>query len=238
MIETYHPTNPETREKFSIFDSVTVYNYGLKLTDACGVMAVISCFKKVKSRTLKIFKVGGKKKFKRPETMNDLPDSDSSDDNLKNDTYKGLSEASIYLGEGAVIYLQMMKTMAILFFLLTIINCPLYLFLQGYTLNNNYMSLDMFSYFTIGNLGVPDSYCGFSYILYDQSKSVYTDQRKEGNLNSANSILSERPLLSSQAKIKVKCSDETDYIHSYSKVGFIQALNAKYEKFNTPEDQC
>jgi hypothetical protein len=45
------------------------------------------------------------KSFKRPETMNDLPDSDSSDDPIKNDTYKGLSEAAIHLGEGAVLYL-------------------------------------------------------------------------------------------------------------------------------------
>jgi hypothetical protein len=41
------------------------------------------------------------KKLKRPETLVDEP---SSDDEL-NDTYKGLSNASIYLGEGAVLYL-------------------------------------------------------------------------------------------------------------------------------------
>lgn len=38
MIETYHPTNPETREKFSPFDQVTVHNFGLKIIDACGLI--------------------------------------------------------------------------------------------------------------------------------------------------------------------------------------------------------
>jgi hypothetical protein len=104
MIETYHPTNPETREKFSPSDSVTVYNYGLKLSDACGLIQLLDCLKRLKSALKKKFKKNDKK-FLRPETMKDLPDSDSSDDALKNDTYRGLSEAAIYLGEGSVIYL-------------------------------------------------------------------------------------------------------------------------------------
>ena len=69
--------------------------------------------------------------------MKDLPDTDSSDDPIKNDTYKGLSEAAIYLGEGAVLYLQMMKTFSILFLLLTIINLPLYILLQSATSDTN-----------------------------------------------------------------------------------------------------
>ena len=82
-----------------------------------------------KSKLKKCLNIKRVKKFNRPDTMKDLPDSDSSDDPLKNDTYRGLSEASIYLGEGAVLYLQMMKTLAILFFLLILINLPLYFLL-------------------------------------------------------------------------------------------------------------
>ena len=38
--------------------------------------------------------------------MADVPDSQSSgDSDDQNDTFKGLSKASIYLGEGAVLYL-------------------------------------------------------------------------------------------------------------------------------------
>ena len=55
MVETFHPTNPETREKFSIFDEVTVYNFGLKLTDACGIIKLVLCFKKCKSICKKLF---------------------------------------------------------------------------------------------------------------------------------------------------------------------------------------
>ena len=41
------------------------------------------------------------KKQRRPTTLDDEPDSD--DDNK--DTYKGLPNAAIHLGEGAVLYL-------------------------------------------------------------------------------------------------------------------------------------
>ena len=49
--------------------------------------------------------------------MIDVPDSGSdSDENL--DSYKGLSKAAIYVGEGAVLYLQIMKTIGIMFLIL------------------------------------------------------------------------------------------------------------------------
>lgn len=41
--------------------------------------------------------------FHKPETMKDVPDSDSDSD--VNDTFKGLSPAAIHLGEGAILYL-------------------------------------------------------------------------------------------------------------------------------------
>lgn len=63
--------------------------------------------------------------------MKDVPDSDSDSD--ANDTFKGLSPAAIYLGEGAIMYLQMMKTLAVLFFLLTIINIPVYMMYSSMT---------------------------------------------------------------------------------------------------------
>jgi hypothetical protein len=159
MIETYHPTNPETREKFSPFDRVHVFNYGIKLTDACGFIVIINWFASMKSK-LKRFLLKKnffkkEKYFKKPPTMKDLPDTDSEDDPIKNDTYKGLSEAAIYLGEGAVLYLQTMKTLAIMFFILTIVNIPLYAFLQSGTRGNDFSSFIALDYFTLGNLGIP-----------------------------------------------------------------------------------
>lgn len=68
--------------------------------------------------------------------MKDVPDSES--DSEANDTFKGLSSGAVYLGEGAVIYLQMMKTFAILFFVLTILNIPLYLMYSSMTEGNDY----------------------------------------------------------------------------------------------------
>ena len=41
-------------------------------------------------------------------------DAERSSDSAANDTFKGLSTAAIYMGEGTLIYLQMMKTFGIL----------------------------------------------------------------------------------------------------------------------------
>jgi hypothetical protein len=69
----------------------------------------------------------------------DVPDS--SDDSEKNDTFKGLSNASIYLGEGAVLYLQTMKTLMILFGILSLINIPIFLMYANSTRNNDYTNM-------------------------------------------------------------------------------------------------
>jgi hypothetical protein len=190
MIETYHPTNPETREKFSPFDTVHVFNYGMKLSDACGFIKVLNWLAEAKSKLKRALNLKKTKKFKKPATMKDLPDTDSSDDPIKNDTYKGLSEAAIYLGEGAVLYLQTIKTLAILFFILTVINIPLYSLLQSATRKNNFSNvLSALNYFTIGNLGIPFQFCSHSYILYEKSKEEY-EKRKAGTLKKPDIYLS------------------------------------------------
>jgi hypothetical protein len=83
--------------------------------------------------------------------MQDLPDSgsDSSDDEDK-----GITKCSQALGDGATLYLQMMKTFAIMFFLLSFINLPLFVIYEENTEGNQLNKLNFFfKYFTIGNLG-------------------------------------------------------------------------------------
>ena len=69
----------------------------------------------------------GKKevKFIRPESMADLPDSNSSE-NSDSDENNGITDVSLALGDGATLYLQMMKTFAIMFLILTILNIPIF----------------------------------------------------------------------------------------------------------------
>jgi len=58
----------------------------------------------------------------------------------------------------------MMKTFALMFFVLSIINLPLYLMYKSST-HNNLMNLNhMWKYFTIGNIGNSDSSCDWSNI--------------------------------------------------------------------------
>ena len=169
--------------------------------------------------------------------MNDLPDTDSSEDNIKNDTYKGLSAAAIYLGEGTVLYLQMMKTLSILFFILSIINFPLYIIYLNYTDDNNYKTLELFQYFMVGNIAAPVEYCGFSHLLNSDSQKVYNEDRKAGELSAAEKLLSEKPFASSMASLELQC-ESNKYIDEFPSYGFIITVNTKYEKINTAEDQC
>lgn len=100
---TLHPTDPETFQTFSLNDTVSVSRFGLKLIDALGCLNCFATFK-ICSKSLKQkFTKKEKKMFHKPETMKDVPDSDSDSD--VNDTFKGLSPAAIHLGEGAILYL-------------------------------------------------------------------------------------------------------------------------------------
>lgn len=66
-----------------------------------------------------------KKKLEKPSSMKDMPDSDS--DASEEGVFKGLTDASIFIGEGPVLYLQYMKTMAIMFLVLAFLNVPIYI---------------------------------------------------------------------------------------------------------------
>jgi hypothetical protein len=83
---------------------VTVNKYGLKLTDACCCLAIFKVLTRCKKRFLAWCLKRHKKTIEKPESMKDVPDSGSdSDENF--DSFQGLSHASIYLGEGAILYL-------------------------------------------------------------------------------------------------------------------------------------
>ena len=51
----------------------------------------------------------------------------------------------------------MMKTLIVLFFILSIINFPLYISYQNSTVNNDMSIKQMWKYFTIGNIGNTDN---------------------------------------------------------------------------------
>ena len=75
----------------------------MKLIDAVGCLQFLLVFKKLLKYMKGKFQKSDKKLYLKPDSMKDVPDSDS--DSAANDTFQGLSPASIYLGEGAVMYL-------------------------------------------------------------------------------------------------------------------------------------
>jgi len=68
------------------------------------------------------------------------------------------------IGEGTMIYLMMMKTITILFLILSIINFPLFFSYSHSTSNNDITLKHMWKYFTIGNIGSTDNNCAWSYL--------------------------------------------------------------------------
>lgn len=107
MIQTYHPLDPIYQKNFSVFDKITIKDYGLKLTDCIGCRHCYSCVNTFIKKCTKCV-LGSKDKLKlvKPESMKDVLDSASDTEGEdKHDTYKGLSGAAIHIGEGATLYL-------------------------------------------------------------------------------------------------------------------------------------
>ena len=64
-------------------NSICVYNYSLKLIDACFCIAIYKFFKRFRKKTIEICLKKKKKEVEKPESMKDVPDSGSdSEDNL------------------------------------------------------------------------------------------------------------------------------------------------------------
>lgn len=105
----------------------------------------------------------------RPESLSQYPSSDTSGTSEEdNPNAQGLTLAAQTLSEGATMYLQSMKTFAIMFTVLSFINIPVFYIYQSSTKHNNLGSLEhAFKYYTIGNLGQTDNVCQHSDIDLD-----------------------------------------------------------------------
>lgn len=77
--------------------------------------------------------------------MKEIPSSDEgtsgSSSGENNTGTLGITDASIQLGEGSVLYLQSMKTFDIMFTVLFIINLPVYIMYEGMTSSNDVSNL-------------------------------------------------------------------------------------------------
>jgi hypothetical protein len=56
----------------------------------------------------------------------------------------------------------MMKSLAIMFFILTVINIPMLLVYSSSTANNNYKFESYYKYFTLGNIAQNAKVCGYA----------------------------------------------------------------------------
>jgi hypothetical protein len=98
-ISLNHPVDPLTGWKFSVSESVTVASYNLKLADAFGCIKLYNLLGRYKAKFVSVITNKKVKDITKPESMKDVPDDDADD------SFKGLSKAAIYVGEGPILYL-------------------------------------------------------------------------------------------------------------------------------------
>jgi hypothetical protein len=95
--------------------------------------------------------------------MADVPSSDSDGDAEADDPYRGLENSAIFLGEGPVLYLQILKTILVMFIFLCLINLPVFVALPGMSYNNDWSDLEAIGrYLSIGNVGYFTDGCATS----------------------------------------------------------------------------
>jgi hypothetical protein len=173
FIEQYHPVHPLTKERFAYGQRVTVKDYQIKLWDPCYLYVVVKQCKKACGKYYKLSRGNvDDRKGARPETLKGLPESPSDSSELEDEVgFGGLTAGGAHLGVGAILYLQTMKTFALLFLILTIFNLPVYFVYSQATQKNDYGDLNAaFQYFTVGNLGGTNRACSSTPITFDASE--------------------------------------------------------------------
>lgn len=156
-----HPTEPFSNEKLSLLDDMSVHKYFSKMCMCCDCSRNLRLMRKCKIKRIFFGKDQAKIRVDKPDTMADVPSTDSNSE--INDSFNGLSSASQHLGEGALLYLQTMKTLAFLFLCLTIINAPLLFMYSNSTNSIEYGdSTSTMQYMTIGNIAKPNHLCEYT----------------------------------------------------------------------------
>lgn len=111
-----------------------------------------------------------KKKLEKPSSMRDMPDSAS--DGSEEGPYRGLSDSAMFIGEGPILFLQIMKTFTIMFFVLSLINVPVFwIYSRANEVGaiSSIMSYDWKS-LTLGTLGHNQQICNHTHITYDLAR--------------------------------------------------------------------
>ena len=222
-----HPVDPLTQQKFDVRSSITVSMYELKLADALGCIRCYNFCTKCKDKASGVLLRKKDKGLQKPESMKDVPDDD------KNDSYQGLSKAAVFLGEGSILYLQIMKTLGILCILLSIVNIPLFTMYSSTAGDAfNFFNLNsMFEHLSLGNIGLDKKVCQVSYLDMDYKTEKYSEM-SEIDIN-AKRIPVGQPI-----SMNFKCDDPQAYIYKIEAWGFLYKLDIALGKFSSGKTQC
>lgn len=92
VVCTQHPVDSETKQRFSFNDRTTVKDYMSKLSDVCFCYALGQYYTQLRKCLRKKYgKSHLKKKFERPDSMIDLPESNSDSVDTEEQQAKGLT---------------------------------------------------------------------------------------------------------------------------------------------------
>ena len=160
--------------------------------------------------------------------MKDVPDDQ------KKDSFEGLSKAAIYMGEGPILYLQIMKTLGIMCICLTILNIPLFLLYSSPAnrLDVNFFNVNsMFTHFHLGNIGRNEYICQTSNLDHDASVERY-------EFLTPIDIDRKETMIQPPLEMKFKCAAENEYIYKIIDWGFLFKLNLELESFSHAATSC
>ena len=222
MIVRNYPVDPFTQKSFDIRDRITVKDYITKVTDIFRLYQFRQFFEKCVRNYQKKYKETTLKRdseirnsVEKPKTLEEFPTSNSDSSEAAGDG--GLTDASVNIGHGALLYLQTMKTLAIMFGILSLINLPVYLICARNTENNNLNEIgNLFVYWSVGNLGRPDFFCDNSEIGGDELDLSAGSESKA---------------------IELKC-DGSNFITTIDYFGFLYAFNKQTLDKTSATETC
>jgi hypothetical protein len=164
--------------------------------------------------------------------MKDVPDSGSdSEENL--DSFQGLTKAAIYVGEGPVLYLQIVKTLGVMCTILSIINMPLYLMYSTAANSRvNFLNVNsVFQHFSLGYIGTTIQICQTSHIPYEAGKSLYPNF---GEIATNVGNIPRYP----PKKMHYKCPLEDGYFKSLDNFGFLYKIDMDFKTYSSGDSRC
>ena len=138
------------------------------------------------------------------------------------------------MGEGAILYLQIVKTLGIMCVILSIINIPLFMIYAG---AGNISSVSLFRIeqvidaYTLGNIGSTREVCSNTHIPFDAGPKLFPELTPI-EIDVAGIIRGPPKVMT------LRCPLVDDYIAELEQFGFLYKIDYDYDYFTSAKTRC